>query len=355
MTRLSTCIQLERAGFSLQADLTFPAAGVSVLFGHSGSGKTTLLRCIAGLEQARGEIRFGAEIWQDKQNLVPTWKRGLACVFQESSLFEHLTAQGNLDFAIKRTRAPLQPGETNDIIELLGIGHVLKRYPSQLSGGERQRVAIARALLSKPRLLLMDEPLASLDEQRKLEILPYLEEMKRSLQLPVIYVTHSMTEVTRLADHMVCMRDGQVTSSGNLQETLANIHDARTLDADAAVVIEGHIIEQDQEWQLTRVAFSGGEIRIGAHELPVGSAVRIQVLAKDVSLALSEHRDTSIVNLLPCTIDAIVPAGRNGIVLVRIMAGETALLSRMTHLSATLLGLSVGQKIWAQIKSAAIL
>lgn len=352
MTTLTARLQLQRKDFCLSADLEFPAFGVSVLFGHSGSGKTTLLRCIAGLERGEGEVRFGMETWQDQRTFVPTWKRGLACVFQEASLFEHLSAQGNLDFAIRRTRSSLPTREISDIIELLGISHTLKRYPGQLSGGERQRVAIARALLSKPRLLLMDEPLAALDEERKLEILPYLEQLKKTLQLPVLYVTHSMAEVTRLADHIVCLQQGAVTAAGSLQETLAGRHGISALGSEASVVIEGTVVDQDRQWNLTRIRFQGGELTLRLHPCQSGDVVRVQVLAKDVSLALSEHRDTSIVNLLPCRVEE-VSCGSNGLTMVRVRAGDTVLLSRMTNLSAANLALAPGVEVWAQVKSAA--
>ena len=355
MSRLRVDLSLQRPDFRLEARLTFPERGVSVLFGHSGSGKTTLLRCIAGLEQAQGDVCFGDEVWQDQRHSVPAWQRGVACVFQESSLFDHLTAQGNLDFAIRRARQPVAPGTVQHVIELLGIGHTLKRRPSQLSGGERQRVAIARALLNQPRLLLMDEPLSSLDEQRKQEILPYLESLKNSLSLPVLYVTHAMQEVTRLADYLVCLQHGQVRAHGPLAATLASIHDVAGLGAEAAVVVEGEVSAHDPHWHLTTLRFAGGELRIRQQPLAIGQPVRIQVLAKDVSLALSEYRDSSIVNLLPCQVDAIAETAEPGIVLVRVRAGATALLSRMTRLSATTLGLNPGQQVWAQVKSAAIL
>ncbi|MCY0965621.1 molybdenum ABC transporter ATP-binding protein [Parathalassolituus penaei] len=352
---LSVDLNLQRREFSLQAQLTFPERGVSVLFGHSGSGKTTLLRCIAGLERASGEVRFGTETWQTGQTFVPTWQRGIACVFQESSLFEHLSAQGNLDYAIKRARTTVSPAEIHQVIEMLGIGHTLARRPYQLSGGERQRVAIARALLNKPRLLIMDEPLSSLDDKRKQEILPYLENLKEALSLPVLYVTHSMQEVTRLADYLVCLQDGRVRASGTLQETLSSMDDVAGLGTEAAVVIEGEVISHDFQWHLTTLGFAGGELRIRQHDRVIGTGVRIQVLAKDVSLALSEYHDSSIVNLLPCQVDAIAAADDPGIVLVRVLVGSTPLLSRMTHYSASSLQLEPGKRVWAQVKSAAIL
>ncbi len=208
-------LRVPREGFLLDVDLPLPASGITVLFGASGSGKTTVLRCVAGLERAeQGRVQIGAELWQDETQrvFVPTWRRALGYVFQEASLFEHLTVQGNLQFGLKRTSAPA--AGLVAAIELLGIGHLLARWPAQLSGGERQRVAIARALATQPRLLLLDEPLAALDAARKQEILPWLERLRDELKMPMLYVTHSADELARLADHLVVLEQGRVKTQG---------------------------------------------------------------------------------------------------------------------------------------------
>tara|TARA_R110002167_G_scaffold2226_10_gene11465 strand:- start:12834 stop:14027 length:1194 start_codon:yes stop_codon:yes gene_type:complete len=367
---------LQRPGFTLDVDLALPGRGVSVLFGHSGSGKTTLLRYIAGLERASGELVFQGQCWQDKHRSVPTWQRALAYVFQESSLFDHLTAAGNLQFAIQRARGPVEADDLEQVTELLGIQHTLKRYPHQLSGGERQRVAIARALLSKPRLLLMDEPLASLDEQRKQEILPWLERLKTHLDVPIVYVTHSPAEVARLADYLVALKDGLVVASGTLNDTLTRLDFPLQQGEDASVVLQGHIRERDSHWQLVRIGFANqpqdeddGSIWISdpacRKDAPdsltnrtgnaIDQPVRVRILARDVSLSLNRHDDTSIVNALPCTVEALSNGDHDALALVRVKVGETRLLSRMTRRSVVHLGLTPGQTLWAQVKSAALL
>ncbi|MDP2547497.1 molybdenum ABC transporter ATP-binding protein [Oceanobacter sp. 4_MG-2023] len=374
---------LQRPDFTLDVDLTLPGRGVSVLFGHSGSGKTTLLRYIAGLERTNGTLLFKDQCWQDEQHFVPTFQRALAYVFQESSLFDHLTAAGNLQFAIKRARGKVDKEDFEQAIDLLGIHHTLKRYPHQLSGGERQRVAIARALLSKPRLLLMDEPLASLDERRKQEILPWLERLKTHLDVPIVYVTHSPAEVARLADYLVALKDGRVIASGTLNDTLTQINSPLQQGEEASVVLQGHIRERDRHWQLVRIGFAhpehsqddDGSIWIsdpevgnlppdgstasasdntGSHANDLDQPVRVRILASDVSLSLSRHDDTSIVNALPCIVEAISDDEHHSLALVRVKVGETLLLSRMTRRSVMHLALTPGKTLWAQVKSAAL-
>lgn len=352
---LSARLRLSREDFTLDADLNLPGTGVSVFFGHSGSGKTTLLRCLAGLEHAAGEVRFRGQTWQDSKHNLPTWKRPLAYVFQEASLFDHLTAQGNLDFAIKRARGPVTTDEQNAIIDMLGIRHTLPRFPAQLSGGERQRVAIARALLSKPALLLMDEPLASLDEQRKQEILPYLEQLKSELAMPIIYVTHSVTEVARLADHLVALEQGRVVAQGNLAETLADPAFPLKLGEEAGVVLDGVVASKDEQWDLMCVRVNQQQdiwLRDNGHQ--TGENIRARILARDVSLSNTRHTDTSIVNAWPCVVEAVTDDSHPALALVKVRAGDTPLLSRMTRRSVDHLQLQPGKAVWAQVKSAAL-
>lgn len=202
---------LKRVGFRLDVDLKLPGRGISVLQGASGSGKTTVLRCMAGLEHPdQGFLQVNGRVWQDNQLFIPAYKRPIGYVFQEDSLFEHLTAKSNILIGCDQRREV--PSTLMPLIEMLGLGHLLQRYPSALSGGERQRVAIARALVVEPEVLLMDEPLSSLDTQRKSEILPYLERIRNSNLMPIIYVTHDQTEAERLADCLVVLQDGHVTS-----------------------------------------------------------------------------------------------------------------------------------------------
>ncbi|WP_202410258.1 molybdenum ABC transporter ATP-binding protein [Pseudomaricurvus sp. HS19] len=357
---------LQYPDFSLQADLQLPATGVSVLFGHSGSGKTTLLRCIAGLQRAQeGELSFRGEVWQSAGHFLPTHKRPIGYVFQEASLLSHLTAQGNLDYAIKRAPVVDQPIQLQQAIELLGIGHLLKRRPEQLSGGERQRVAIARALLIQPQLLLMDEPLAALDTARKLEILPYLEKLKRELKLPILYVTHSPDEVAKLADYLVAMENGRVLAAGTLSDTLARLDFPIKLGEEAGVVLEGVVTELDAQWQLVKVQCLGGPVWLRDSGNDLHSLVRVRILARDVSLSASLHNDTSIINVLPAEVTDISVDEHEGLALVKLKITSSStgtdtgsssfLISRVTRRSAHLLGLEIGKRVWAQIKSVAVI
>ncbi len=363
MPGISARLRLDYAQFQLDVDLQMPGRGVTALFGHSGSGKTSLLRCIAGLERGgRGELHFKGEPWQTARSFVPPHRRPIGYVFQEASLFSHLSARGNLEYA--RKRAPKNPGQAialDQAIELLGIGPLLERRPAQLSGGERQRVAIARALLIQPRLLLMDEPLAALDLPRKLEILPYLERLKRELDLPIIYVSHSADEVARLADHLVAMENGRAVASGTLAETFSRLDFPLHMGEEAGVVLEGLVAERDREWKLARVIFDGGEVwlRDGGHA--VHSEVRVRFLARDISLAKERQQDSSIANALPATVVQISTDEHAGLALVRLqvkdaVSGDSSfLVSRVTRRSAHLLGLETGMPIWAQIKSVAVI
>ena len=361
MTGLLLDLQLQQASFTLEVDVTLPSEGVTVLYGQSGSGKTTLLRCIAGLEKAlKGTIIFKQDEWQTNKKFVPTYKRNIGYVFQEASLFEHLTAQQNLTFASKRVkRKGANQNNEDHIIRLLGIENLLNQYPKQMSGGEKQRVAIARALLSDPSMLLMDEPLASLDTNRKNEILPYLETLKTRLNIPIIYVTHSPDEVARLADHIVVIDSGKVITSGPISETLPRLDSPNQLGSEVGVVIDSIISEQDKQWKMSKILLSREELwfhdDIDKAEGSVGSPVRIQILASDVSLSLSARLGTSITNCLPATISEIKDNPDIGITLVKLAIGETLVMSRISSRSAHTLKIYEGMKIWAQIKSAAVI
>ncbi|PLY12083.1 MAG: molybdenum ABC transporter ATP-binding protein [Sedimenticola sp.] len=353
---ISARFHLTYPGFTLDVDLELPGRGVIALFGHSGSGKTTLLRCIAGLARAEtGRLRVHGELWQDDTRFLPTHKRPLGYVFQEASLFPHLSARGNLQYAMKRAVTAVDVERFDQAVELLGIGPLLDRRPDQLSGGERQRVAIARALLINPRLLLMDEPLAALDLARKQEILPYLERLRTELDVPVLYVSHSPDEVAHLADYIVAMNEGQVVAHGPLAETLARLDFPIRLGEDTGVVLDARVVELDPVWKLARVAFDGGELwlRDGGH--PVGQSVRLRILARDISLALNRHDDSSILNLLPGRVAEIAADDNKGSALVRVDVGASALVARVTLRSVSHLELEPGKPVWAQIKSVALI
>ncbi|MFS2067803.1 molybdenum ABC transporter ATP-binding protein [Pseudomonas sp. CT11-2] len=357
---IQTRLKLSYSGFALDVDLQLPGRGVTALYGHSGSGKTTCLRCIAGLEQAeQGFIQVNDEVWQDsdKRIFVPPHKRALGYVFQEASLFPHLSVRANLEFGLKRIPRQQRRVDMAHATELLGIGHLLERNPQNLSGGERQRIGIARALLTSPKLLLMDEPLAALDTQRKNEILPYLQRLHDELDIPVLYVSHSQDEVARLADHLVLLSDGKALASGAIGETLARLDLPLALGDDAGVVIEGHVSAYDADYQLLTLQLPDTDLSIRVTHAPMtkGQALRCKVQARDVSLSLQGVEQSSILNRLPVTVISEIGADNAAHVLIRLNAAGTPLLARITRYSRDQLGVHPGQQLWAQIKAVAVL
>jgi molybdate transport system ATP-binding protein len=344
-------------GFTLDIDLELPGRGVTALFGHSGSGKTTLLRCLAGLErQGGGFLRFKGEIWQDSERdiFLPTHKRPIGYVFQEASLFPHLSVRKNLDYGRKRVN-DRHKVSLDHAVELLSIGRLLDRMPDRLSGGERQRVAIARALAISPKLLLMDEPLAALDLKRKNEILPYLERLHDELEIPVFYVSHLPDEVARLADHVALLSEGRVVAAGGLRETLARLDLPTAFTEDAGVVIEAVVADHDSAYYLSRLDFPGGSVFVAQRQETLGRKLRFRVHARDVSLALTHAEGTSILNLLPATVTEVAGADTPAHALVRLDAGGTPLIARITRRSLDHLGVKPGKSMWAQIKAVALL
>lgn len=341
--------------FSLDVDIVIPKSGITAIFGHSGSGKTTLLRCIAGLEKAeQGQLTVNGEDWQSNSCFVATHKRPIGYVFQEASLFSHLNAEANLNYAIKRSMAAFDKTLYQRVIDIMGINAILKRYPSQLSGGERQRVAIARALLIQPKVLLMDEPLAALDSARKQEILPYLERLRTNFELPILYVSHSKDEVARLADHVVVLEQGKVMAQGELTQVFSRIDLPMHFEQDSGAIIKAQVVERDSKWHLMRVAFNGGELWLRDSGEEIEQQVRIRVLARDVSLTLTCQRDSSIQNKLPVEVVEIVDDEDQAMSLIRLKLGNEFIIARITRRSVALLQLAIGNKIWAQIKSVAI-
>ena len=350
-------VNLARVDFRLDVDLALPPRGITAVFGASGSGKTTLLRCVAGLERAPGAlVRIAGEVWQDdaRQVFLPTWRRPLGYVFQEASLFDHLDVRGNLHYGLRRGAGARQSIALDAAIELLGIGALLDRPTQQLSGGERQRVAIARALATQPRLLLLDEPLASLDQARRRDILPWLERLRDELQIPMLYVTHATDEVARLADTLVVLDRGRVLAFGPVASVLADIGAPLLLDDDAGALLEGTVGERDARWQLFRIDFAGGGLWLRDTGAAVGQPVRLRVLARDVSLATELPRGTSIQNLLPCVIRAIAADSHPSQAVVQLACGESILLARVTARAVDALGLTHGMPVWAQVKSVAL-
>ena len=353
---IDLAFRLDHGVFCMDVALQLPPRGVSVLFGPSGCGKTSLLRCIAGLEPAaRGRLSVDGQCWQDdaQQLFLPTHRRPLGMVFQDAGLFPHLDVRRNLEFGLRRVPAAQRRVAWQQALDLLGITHLLDRVPARLSGGERQRVAIARALLTSPQLLLLDEPLSALDYQRKQEILPYLERLQHELEIPVVYVSHAIDEVARLADYLVLLEQGRVVAAGAPSDALSRLDLPATFSDETGVVLSAQVLQVDPADQLAQLGFAGGELWLAAATLAPGEQRRVRIHARDVSIALSRHDDSSILNRLAATIESFAPCG-NGQLLVRCLVRQTPIVARITRRSFDQLGLQAGQDVWLQIKAASL-
>lgn len=356
--RINCRFDVAFAGFKLAVDLDLPAQGVTTLFGPSGSGKSTLLRCIAGLERSsNGRISIGDMPWQDEaQNLfIPTHQRPLGYVFQEPRLFGHLSVEKNLQYGLKRTPEAERQIDWQQVIDLLDIGHLLQRKPHKLSGGEQQRVAIGRALLASPQLLLMDEPLASLDNPRKAEVLPFIRRMHELLDIPVIYVSHSLHEVLQITDHMVLMNAGQAIASGSLTELCSELTLTTYLGDMTGAVIDTKIDAHEEAFGLTRLEFDGGNIYVPQQAQEEGSHLRVHILARNVGIALQKPQvTTSFLNVLEATVvDVAVPDISSHAVQVKLDVG-VSLLASISRKSLNTLRLEPGQKVYALIKAVSL-
>jgi molybdate transport system ATP-binding protein len=332
--------KLQRENFALDVDIEVPTQGITAVFGPSGAGKTTLLRCIAGLEKSAGGTSRSVQ------------ERNIGYVFQEPRLFDHLSVRANIEYGQKRRSNNGGP-DFDHVIELLGLQKFLSRSPSELSGGEAQRVAIARALMSSPKFVLMDEPLASLDQARRDEILPFLDRLHVESQVPIIYVSHNIDEVCRLCDHLVVIESGRVVADGELQDVLVRM-DIPALGGDqSGSVIEGIAREHDAGDDLTRLAFSGGDLWVPGRAAEEGSSLRLRIRASDVSLCRSMPEQSTILNILPTVVEAIQP-GNGPSMLVRLKLGDDRIVARVTRRSIRELGLQVSDQVFAQIKSVAV-
>jgi len=350
--------------FSVDVAFTAPGYGVTALFGPSGCGKTTILRCMAGLTRLAGRLAVDGEVWQDDANgtFLKPYQRRIGYVFQEASLFPHLSVRSNLLYGAKRTKAGENSASISfdDIVGMLGIGHLLDRSPSNLSGGERQRVAIGRALLSRPRLLLMDEPLAALDRLTKEEILPYLEALRENLSIPIFFVSHDLGEVERLADTLVLIEKGRVRAIGPLAEVESNPDLPLLRAPEAAVTLDARITAIDEQYALTSLAIAGGSLVVPGRRGEVGKKCRIRISASDVGFALGHVSETSVLNSMPVRIVSIAPPDGDDAQINLVAAlGEDGLgariVGRITCKSREVLGLEPGVLVYAQIKSVALL
>lgn len=355
MIAVTVCKQL--GAFRLEADFTAPGHGITALFGRSGAGKTTIINVIAGiLSPDSGRIALDADVFYDGATRValPPERRRVGFVFQDARLFPHLSVEGNLRYGLRRARAAGSPIAFETVVDVLGISPLLPRRPQTLSGGERQRVALGRALLAQPRLLLLDEPLASLDAARKAEVLPYIERLRDEFHLPMLYVSHALDEVIRLADHLLVVSDGRIAASGPIVDVLSRLDLQPLLGRfEAGAVLDCTVAVHDRHYRLTTLQFDGGTLRVPLVDRPAGARVRIRLRARDISIATTQPRDLSITNALAGTISAF--AERDGVFVdITISVGSTTIRALVSRESRDRLGLAVGQPVWALVKTVAL-
>ncbi len=348
-------LQVSRGTFCLQTYFSAPLQGVTAVYGQSGAGKSTLLQAIAGLLPASGLVRIGATSWQNETTCLSADQRPVGYVFQDGRLFPHLNVRRNLEYGMKRRHNDAATGEIFDrTVALLRLDKLLQRSPQQLSGGEQQRVAIGRALLSKPELLLMDEPLASLDINHKRELLGYLQALHRETELPVLYVSHSPEEVARLADHLVLIEAGQKLADGPANEILTRLDLPLSRDSDAAAVLTASFHAYDPGYDLSSLKLGSETLQLpGKLTAAQGETVRLRVLARDVSLTLDRQHDTSILNIVPVSVVELREQNAAQCI-ARLNTGNGYVLACITRRSAANLQLAPGQKLYAQIKSMAL-
>ena len=351
---MSVSLSVRKTHGAFTLDAAFESTGhITALFGRSGAGKTTLVNLVAGLSRPDdGSVRVNGDTLVDTSNglFVPAHRRRIGYVFQEGRLFPHLSARGNLLYGNRAAPKSERWAQLDPVVGLLGIEHLLDRRPSSLSGGEKQRVAIGRALMSSPRLLLMDEPLAAIDQSRRSEILPYLDRLRSEMQIPIVYVSHSVEEIARIADTMIVLDNGKVTHSGSTRAVLAGL-DLGSLDGgEPGVILTGTVSSVDPTRAI--IAHPTGQLTVPMVELPVGAEARIRVHARDVAIAIGEPGRISIRNRLPATISEIRPEA-SGVDIRLDLAGEP-LLARLTADAVEDLQLAKGSKVTALIKAVAV-
>lgn len=357
---LSADLAIRRGAFALDAAFDAPA-GATVLFGESGSGKTSVLRAVAGLDTVAGRLWVDGETWLDSSTGVvrPAHQRPVGYVFQDANLLPHLDVRANLEYGARRASGPGPVWD--DVVDWLGVASLLDRPVENLSGGERQRAALARALLRRPRILLLDEPASALDEPARRTLLPLLAKVASRFSLPMLFVTHSLDEAVRVGTHMVWLGSGGVRASAAIDDVLATRDFVRWRGDDAGVVLEARVVRHWSGDHLTELAGPWGPVWVQARDEEVGAAVRLRVLARDVSLALAFEDESTLSNQFPMRIESIEPGAQPGQTMVRLAGIEAAadaperLLARITTRSAARLDLAPGRSVFARVKSVAVL
>ncbi|HET6565965.1 MAG TPA: molybdenum ABC transporter ATP-binding protein [Xanthomonadales bacterium] len=340
--------------FRLAVEFSLPGNGITAIYGPSGSGKSSFLRAIAGLDHhAEGELWVDGQCWQKPGKFLPPHQRPVAYVFQHANLFEHLNVQANLEYGWSRISAGRRRISLEQVSAVLDLAPLAQRRTDTLSGGERQRVAIGRALAVNPQLLLMDEPLTSLDQQRRDEILPCLLKLQQEFSMPIIYVSHDRTEISRIADHLVLLQAGKIVASDRCENLLTRLDLSLAHEASASSIFDAVAVSVDPQFQLTTFNCGGTEFIVPGMAHQPGEHARLLIASRDVSLALSKAKDSSVLNIIPARVDAIsTPAA--GSVTVRLLAGDHVLLSRITSKSAEQLNLQQNMEVYAQVKSIAL-
>ncbi|MYC27622.1 MAG: molybdenum ABC transporter ATP-binding protein [Nitrospira sp. SB0662_bin_26] len=359
MNRLDARFYIDYPGFCFDVACTVPLEGTTAVFGSSGSGKTTLLRCIAGLTRVpSGFLQFDQAVWQDDAQgiFLPVEERRVGVVFQEARLFPHLTVTQNLKYGMKRSNPSLRRIDFDHVSELLKLEPLFERRVSHLSGGEQQRVAIGRALLTSPQLLLMDEPLASLDQQRKKEILPFIQKLNQELRIPVLYVSHDLQEILPLANHMVLLKEGKVAATGPIQEVFSRLDLPGLVESNmVGAILETRIVEHEPQFGLTRVEFLGQSLFLPQQALPPGTPLRVQILSRDVSLVVGDPPATSsVLNTLEATIVEVGESPSDQYAVEVKLDVGCPLLAMITRKSLQQLRLRPGQKVHAHFKAVAL-
>ncbi|MDO8608383.1 MAG: molybdenum ABC transporter ATP-binding protein [Phaeospirillum sp.] len=353
---LKLSVRRRQGAFQLDVDLA-AGAGVTALYGRSGSGKTSVINMVAGLARPdSGRIEVDGKVLFDSAagiDLAPE-RRRLGYVFQEHRLFPHLSVRGNLVFGRNRLPAAERGVDFDQVVEVLGIGSLLDRRPANLSGGEKQRVAIGRALLASPRILLMDEPLAALDSARKAELLPFIATLSRRFAIPILYVSHAMDEVLRLADTLALMDAGRVAVAGPLERLMADPA-LRPLTGryEAGAVVSAIVASHDAAYGVSRLSFAGGTLLVSRNDFPVGAKVRVRIHARDIAIAIDPPERVSIRNVLPAVVSSVTPAD-SFLVDVVLSCGGAPLWVQITALAQAQLGLVPGMRVHALIKALTI-